>query len=203
MDRWLLLGVTGTGKTTFAKELIKRLLKMWPATPLYILEARDAGDFEEWYGDGLYLGEDPPPPIRKGAQVWRPGADRQQAYDAWFDMLLHTPGPLVLLNDEISAITKGTTATDSFQRIMKQGRALGKCVINCSQEFYGSPKQIRTQTTHVARWRMEGEQDVWSSNRFIRRAHNAPEPLHKYGFFYTRKDEQMPTRYYPSYKSFF
>jgi len=203
MDRWLLLGATGTCKTRFAKELIKRLLKLWPDTPLYILESKDAGDFEEWYGDGLYLGDEPPPLIRKGAQVWRPGADRQQAYDIWFDRLLHAEGPLILLNDEISSITRGSTATEPFQRLMKQGRGLGKCAINCSQEFHGSPKQIKTQTTHVCRWRMEGEQDVWSSNRFIRRAHDAPEPPHKYGFFYTRKDEMTPTRYYPRYQTFF
>lgn len=176
---------------------------MWPDTPFYILESKDAGDFEEWYDGGVFTGDTPPSTIRKGSQIWRPGADRPMAYDAWFDDLLHAPGPLLLLIDEVSSITRGSVATEPFQRLMKQGRGLGKCVINCSQEFYGSPKQIKTQTTHVARWRMEGDQDVWASNRFIRRAHDAPEPLHKYGFFYCRKDEQAPTRYYPRYQTFF
>lgn len=204
MDRWLLLGATGTGKTTFAKTLAKQLLGMFPETPFYILESRAANDFEEWYSN-LYVTDDPPPLIEKGAQVWRPGADRQSAYNEWFDRLLHAPGPAVILIDEISSIGKGKSndAPESFQRILKQGRALGKCMINCSQEFAGSPKQIKTQTTHVCRWRMEGDQDQWSANRLIRRAHNAPEPKHKYGFFYTRIDEPHTAEYYPTYKNFF
>lgn len=172
--------------------------------PFYVLESRAAGDFSEWYSN-LFASDEVPPLLEKGFQVWRPGADNQDAYDTWFDDLLHAPGPAIVLVDEISSIGKGKSndAPAGFQRILKQGRALGKCIINCSQEIGGTPKQIKTQTTHISRFRVTGEYDPRAANRLMHRPHDAPEPKHKYGFFYTRIDEPTPISYYGSYKDFF
>ncbi len=205
-DRWLILGATGTGKTTYARELLKHLHRVYPAVPIYILDSNGYGDFAEWHGNGgLWASENVPPPITKGIQVWQPGVDDQDAYAAWFDQTLRTTGPAITLVDEISSIgNKKGDAPREFERLLKQGRALGKLTINCSQEMAYVPKQIKTQTTHVVRFRMATTgYDNQTANAIMGREKSAPEPKARYGFLYRRIDKLMDVVEYASYQDFF
>jgi energy-coupling factor transporter ATP-binding protein EcfA2 len=205
-DRWLILGATGTGKTTFARELLKQLRGLYPDVPVYILDSKGYGDFAEWHGNGgLVASETMPPPIKKGIQIWQPGVDDQSEYAAWFDQLLRTPGPAITLVDEISSIgNKKGDAPREFERLLKQGRALGKLTINCSQEMAYVPKQIKTQTTHVVRFRMaQTGYDNQKANQIMGRPNTDPEPSERYGFFYRRIDKLMDVAEYATYKDFF
>lgn len=205
-DRWLVVGTTGSGKTTFARELVARLARLYPKAPIYVLDSKAVGDFSRWYGQAdLRMDVDVPPPIRQGLQIWQPGVDDQGAYDAWFEQLLRVPGPAITLVDEISSIGKGANndAPPGFQRLLKQGRAKGKLTINCSQEMAYVPRQIKTQTTHVVRFRLVGDYDPVTANRLMGRENRAAEPRHKYGFLYARLDKPGSLAEYASYKDFF
>ncbi len=205
-DRWLILGATGTGKTTYARELLKHLHRIYGEVPARILDSKGYGDFIQWHGNGgLWASEDVPPPITQGIQVWQPGVDDQDAYAEWFDQILRTPGPAITLIDEISSIGKKKgEAPREFERLLKQGRALGKLTINCSQEMAGVPKQIKSQTTHVVRFRMATTgYDNQQANHIMGRENNDPEPSAQYGFFYRRIDKLMAPIEYASYHDFF
>lgn len=201
-----MLGATGTGKTTFARKLIQQLHSIYPNIPVYILDSKMYNDFAEWHGNGgLWADERVPPPITHGFQVWQPQIDDQDTYAQWFDQLLRTPGPAITLIDEISSIGKNKgDAPREFERLLKQGRALGKLTINCSQEMAGVPKQIKSQTTHVVRFRMANTgYDNQQANRIMGRENNDPEPRAQYGFFYRRIDKFMQVVEYATHKDFF
>lgn len=203
-DRWLLLGTTGSGKTRFAKELTKRLHAIYPDTPVYILDSKALDDFTEWYS-GLVQGPEIPAPIDSGFQVWQPGQDNFAAYDQWFEQLLHTPGPAIVLIDEISSLGKGKgdIAPPGFQKLLKQGRAAGKSVINCTQEYSYVPRQIKNQTTHVVNFRLLPGPDLRFANVFLGRDGKAPPPRGRYGFFYRRTDSGAPAIEYAKFQDFF
>ena len=202
-DRWFIGGTTGTGKTTFAKQLVKELLRSY-TVPLYVLDSKALGDFKEWH-HGLVTDEQPPAAITSGVQIWQPGVDNQNAYDWWFTNILRSPGPSILLIDEISSLKKNANsdAPPGFQRLLKQGRAAGKLVVNCTQEMAGQPRQIITQTTHTVGFRMGGDYDQRVLNKLIGRDGSAPTPRATHGFFYRRMDRQMSPIEYTSYKDFF
>lgn len=183
-----------------------RLGRLYPETPAYILDSKAVGDFRMWYkGALLWQQETPPPPVEKGLVIWQPGVDNQDMYDAWFESLLRAPGASVTLVDELSSIGRGKNndAPPGFQRLLKQGRASGKSVINCTQELAYIPRQVKTQTTHAVRFRLAGDYDPVAANRLMGRENRASEPRAKYGFFYSRLDRPGSLAYYGSYRDFF
>lgn len=196
--------MTDCGKTTFAKALINHLHDSYEEVPVHILDTKASGDFREWYS-GLITSDDVPDPIESGFQVWQPGVDNQDRYDQWFERILHAPGPAILLIDEISSLGKGKSndAPPHFQRLLKQGRALNKSVINCSQEMAYAPRQIKTQTTHIVRFRMAPGFDPIAANKLMGRPPGDPEPRSKYGFYYGRTNKPGKVIEYSTYHDFF
>lgn len=201
----MVLGTTNSGKTTFVIELIRRMQSMYTGVPLYILDSKAAGDFAHWEAEGLWTSNDVPPPITSGVQVWQPGVDDLHAFDNWFQGIRYAPGPAMVFVDEVSSLVKhkGDDAPHYFQVLLKQGRALGKMVISCSQEMPYVPRQIKTQTTHIVRFRMLGTFDERESNKLMKRDPKAPEPKEEHGFFYGRTDRQGTVAEYATYKNFF
>ena len=205
-DRWLLLGTSGMGKTTFAQKLCDHLLKFYPSAVLYVLDTgQKGGDFDDY--PGIVYQDDAPLAIKKGVQVWRPSINDPRAFDEWFWNILQAGGPGIVLIDEIASLVKrqGQDAPPNFQRLMKQGRGKHLCVINCTQEMSPNPKPILTQTVHVVRFQMGGIENGYdrrASNLLIRRPGNAPEPA-KYAFDYVRVDEPMPPIRYSGHQAFF
>ncbi len=198
-DRWLIAGTTGTGKTTFCKVLISRLHAIYPTVPVYILDSKQADDFRGW--KTTVKQDAPPPTIREGIQIWQPGLDDKQIYDEWFGRLLHADGPAIVLIDEISSVSPSNMGPPNFQRLLKQGRGLRKCVLNCTQEMAYTPRQIVTQTTHIIRFRLGNQFDQDKANKLLGREAGSPEPSRKHGFFYARTD-QPGVLEYPDYHDF-
>lgn len=203
-DRWLIVGATGSGKTTFARRLLKEVRAMYSGLNVYVLDSKGVGDFDGW--PGLVMSDDPPAPLERGAgatQVWQPGVDDFAMYDDWFGELLKSPDEFILLIDELSSVTKKNgTAPDNFQKLMKQGRGKNKSVANCTQELAYISRQVVTQTTHIVRFLLVGEYDPRVGNRLVHRDARAPEP-NKYGFYYARVDKPTPPTHYRSLSEFF
>lgn len=203
-DRWLIVGTTGSGKTTMVRELLREMQKFYRGLNIYILDSKGVGDFDRM-GGTIINDDTPPEPMGAGSggiQIWQPSRDDFDAYDDWFGKLLKSPDPFVLDVDELSSITnRGGDGPVNYQRLMKQGRGKRKSLINCTQELAYIPRQVVTQTTHTLRFLLIGEYDPRIGNRLVRRGNRDPEPP-QYGFFYARMDKPHPSVLYRSYREF-
>lgn len=205
-DRWLGLGMTGTGKTTWAERLVTELRGLYPHVPVYVLDSKGDGFFDRW--KGVIEDDDPPAALAEpgGLQVWRPGTDDLGAYDEWFNRLLkggysvNAPDgvkrPKIVLVDELSSVcTRSGMGVQGYQKLLKLGRSLWISVVSLTQEASYVPRQVKNQSTHIVRFRLQDEIDAKKAARLmgqkLARGESPPEPRSQYGFFYCRLDKPV------------
>lgn len=208
-DRWYILGLTGSGKSYFAKRLIRNLARLFPVACLYILDSKGGDDFAGF--PGLIETPEPPRPLsgRSRIQVWRPPDDDFNAYDAWLGGILKARRPCIILIDELSSLAKGQSGQDyppNFAKVMKQGRSLGLCCVVLSQEAAYIPRQVKTQATHFVYFGVQddphGEAQAMRLLGFNPKEPRRPGAL--YSFFYRRLNPRAePAREYRGAQSFF
>jgi len=195
-QHWLILGMTGTGKTYFSKMLVGHLHQM-SAAPVYILDTKqDPADFGRY--PGRHETDEPPDPIQSGIQVWQPPMDDFAAYDEWFGNIMASHKewelPAIIYVDEIDNITKGVSqpvVPRNFTLAMKQGRSFGITMVALTQELARIARQVKTQTRHIVRFHLnEGMYDSQKGNRLVHRPPNASEPKAKFGFIYANTERQ-------------
>jgi hypothetical protein len=213
MHAWSILGVRDSGKTTFARELLRAYRRAYADVPIYILDTKQSGDFRGWRG--ATWSDTAPSPITHGMQIWQPLEDNQREYNQWLANIFYHRKPAIVFIDELSALTGEKENPNNFPRMyrvmLKQGRALGMCVFSLTQEAAYLPKQTLGQMTHFVRFRVQDEYDARKADSLlgrIRRADGAGdgggEPVDEHGFFYARMDKQpRQFHYYQSYRDFF
>lgn len=207
-DRWAILGVTKSGKTTFAKRLLEQLRALYEDVPVYIIDSKASGDFE---GIGqVYAGDKAPKPLRGGCLVWQPPRDDVHVYDQFFESVLKARQPGIILVDELSSLggNHGISFPVNFNRALKQGRALGISIISLTQEAAYIPRNVLGQTTHVIGFRLNNPADRERRDEYLGRIAprgvTLPEPAGKYGFFYNRLDgDSTGVAEYDSHQDFF
>jgi GTPase SAR1 family protein len=187
-DRWYILGMTGSGKTTFAKRLMRELRGLYPGAAAYILDSKGGDDFEGW--PGVVDRQDPPGSVQPGhIQVWRPPEDNASHYDAWLEMILKARRPAVVYIDELSSLSTGGGGTNyppALAKLLKQGRSLGICLVILTQEAAYIPRQIRTQATHLVKFRLQDDEHGQRQAARLLGQASISEPTADYGFFYRR-----------------
>ena len=205
-ERWFLGGMTGSGKTTFAKQLLMEMRKLWPNPPLYVLDSTNKGDFDNW--PGIVEQDKPPAPLRRpgDVQIWQPRGNDLGAYDAWFTSIVDVRKPAIVLVDELASISnRSGDAVQGYQLLQKQGRGHNICVISLSQEMAYIARQATNQASHFVRFGFQaGEYDAKKANRMVGRPPVAEEPPHEHGFWYARVNKRPVTPvYFDSFKTFF
>lgn len=204
-DRWFLLGMTGTGKTTFAQRLMRELRGLYPEAALFVLDSKGDPLFARW--PGVDTRQEPPPIPREpgGIQVWSPPWDDAAGYDAWFGEILKARRPAVVFVDELSSIggARGADFPVNFARLLKQGRALGISAIVLSQEAAYIPRQVMNQATHAAVFRLQDDVDLRRAAKLL--GFDDPRnPEREHGFHYRRlAPAPGVTLEYPGFREFF
>lgn len=190
-DRWYVLGVTGSGKTRFAKRLMRTLLALYPFANLYILDSKGGDDFAGW--PGLIPDQEPPAPLYRqgGIQIWQPPDDDSADYATWLAGIKEARRPAILLIDELSSLgAHGSTSFPvQYARLLKQGRSLRICVVTLSQEAAYIPRQVSKQTTHLVYFRLspDDRHGITQAARLLGMPDGSnPEPGARFGFFYRR-----------------
>jgi len=201
----LILGMTGSGKTTFTSKLTKHIITDY-GVPQSILDSKPAQEFDG-YPD-LIRSERPPKLAEKGQQVWRPPRLSFDVLNEYFDMILRDGRPRIVWINEVGSIVKGETnptAPDKFNDLAQMAREFGITLIVETQKLARIPASAKAQATHIIRLRLSpaAPYDQRIGNRLVGLAPDTPEPRAQHGFKYRRIDGDEPCRYYPSYHDFF
>jgi hypothetical protein len=211
-DSWAVLGVKGSGKTTFARALLPRMNEFYPAARNYILDSKGYGEFDDYAAlpnAFLHVEQKAPLPLERpgSVQVWKPPLNDQSQYNIWFGNILRAQKPCIILVDEAASLTdkRGGEFPQNFVLLLKQGRIMDECVISMSQEFAAMERNIFGQATHFLRFFLINRYDLRESNSLLgfgeRDRYRNPSKEH--GFFYRRLDRPaLPTFEYYGYQEF-
>lgn len=214
------LGATGTGKTYFNTELIRRfILATEGYMPVYILDTKcpitspGMSDFKEFFRQDIgerITGNKVPKPIqpkgRNFVQVWTPEEDILELYDEYFKGIYQAGTPAVVVVDELSSVSSVRGDITRYHNILlKQGRGLSISSINLTQSPSFIGQSIIRQAMHVVRFRLNDGYDAKKLNGVMGKAVEE-EPTDQYGFWY--RNVQIPVRkspaaYYKDMQEFF
>lgn len=187
-DRWLLLGTSGSGKTTAGRLLSDEYTRLFPGLPRYFVDSKAMGDFDR-YGPPI-ISQAPPKlsALRAGVQVWQPPRDDLHAYDSYFEQLVKGRRPALVFIDELSSIggRRGDDYPDHFIRCLKQGRGIGIVVIVLSQAVQGMPHETLDQISHILRFRLQSPYGGWYVDNRMLGIGRSLEPSSAHGFWYLR-----------------
>lgn len=207
------MGVTGSGKTLFAKRLVRQLAGLFAGVNVYALDSKGADDFATW--PGLVAEQEAPAALRRpgGIQVWQPPDDDSADYDAWLGGIKEAKLPSIVLIDELSSL--GANGPQSYPanlaRLLKQGRSLRICVVCLTQEAAYIPRQIAKQASHFVYFGLSPDDyhgNVQAANLLSmprpRQNEPGPTPGRQYGFYYRRLlPKAGPVVEYDRYQEFF
>lgn len=204
-DRWTGLGITGSGKTVWAKQLVKRLQTSYPGVRTYILDSKDMGDFDDTPGLRV-TGQQAPDALRRGGQVqiWQPPLNNIHQYHRWFMNILRARKPAIVLVDELASLgeEKPGQYPQGYALLVKQGRKAEICVISLTQEAAAIPRQTMGQMMHFVRFRLENDYDKRVAAKRLN-IEKEKEPRNAYGFFYRRLDRPGQAHEYRDWQEFF
>lgn len=226
-DRWVLIGATGAGKTTFAKRLLwtyfRAAQQRGGTLPIYIVDTKGFAaarlgrdDFRAFYAGGMgilhRLAEPPKIELPKDGPrfvVWQPDPElvTPDHFDAFFAALYRSGIPSLTYIDELSSLTDATGRhfPRYYDILLKQGRGLYQALITTTQSPAYVPPSVIRQTTHMVRFRLNDTYDAQKIWRVMGRAVET-EPPDEYGFWYRdvrRPIAKNPPIYFRDVREFF
>lgn len=220
-DRFALIGMTRTGKTTVARQIVRKFAQSYPGLRIHIFDPKDTGDY-----DGIMRGlagasslpiyhirsKQPPDILRQsGILIWHPKGSGFEDMERFFRALADDPEPSLTVIDETRRLSKrmgdGTSYPLSVATLMQEGAGNLHAVMVLLQEIAGTARQFMGQSTHVLRFRLENAYDERATERRFARARRAgritnEEPSHWHGFFHSRVDALDQAREYSSWQNF-
>lgn len=193
-NHWLLVGATGTGKTTALRRLVAKICSLYPGLPVNTLDLKGAGDFDHWPG---LLQQDEAPTLQKvGFQVWQPILEMELQIESYLRSI-EKAAPRIAVIDELQYLCyRGGRFSEGYRRLLKLGRALPVGTITGTQELAGIPRQAIGQATWILRFRLQNLYDQTTADRL---AHNGEgEPPDEHGFYFNRVGSPHQAWYYSS-----
>lgn len=205
-DRWAIAGMSGSGKTTWAKQLIPRMFE-WYQCPIYILDSKGEGIYDDIANEINVLQDAPAALKEPRIFVWKPPLDVLDEYDLWLQNILKARQPGVVLIDELANLGRGNAQSyvTNYQLLLKQGRSLKLSTISMTQDLAYIPRQTMGQTTHFLRFLLQNPQDIRNAAALLGLPDDSRrlQPPYPYGFFYKRVDRPSPVVSFENWQTFF
>lgn len=195
-DRWLIPGMTESGKTTFSKLLAERMSRLYPQARFYILDSKFAGDFDKYPGRVMSDMAPRKPGGNQRVQVWQPILIDPDQVEQWLWQVLHDP-PAILFVDELVHLCYGKKSfSENYSRIQKLGRMLPVGCITCTQELVDIPRNALGQATHIARFRLNLPYEQRLMKSVMHAKNDLGEPPDAHGFYYSQTTSRAEPEYY-------
>lgn len=204
--RLAVIGMSGSGKTTFARQLIPRM-RAWFHVPVIIFDTKGQGEFDD-IATTLSIDQRAPEfPSDNGVFVWKPPLDMLEEYDLFLERILKARRPCFVVIDELANFGRGNpdSYVPNYALLLKQGRGLNICTLSMVQEYAAIPRQTVGQTSHLFRFHLLNDYDRLRLNRMLglSKMQQDLEPPVPFGFFYRRVDKPGPVYSYNNWQEFF
>lgn len=216
-DRFALVGMTRTGKTTTARQIIRKYIQSYPGLRVHVFDPADRGDY-----DGVARGLGVPvhhvrskgaPDILRqpGVLFWHPKQSTFEDMSTFFQRIVDDPEPSLNVIDETRRLSKrlgdGTSFPIAVATLMQEGGGNLHASLVLLQEIAGTARQFMGQSTHLLRFRLENAYDERATERRFARARKAgrittAEPAHWHGFYHSRVDMLDQAREFSSWQQF-
>lgn len=217
-DRWVLLGASGTGKTTFALMLIAALWRFY-RVPTNILNTKPDDKVSTFRPSGVTTGRGfplvtitknaAPQPLKVwGVQNWEPEDNPIDEYAIYMERIRQMARgkrgvPSIFYADELANLggNSGDTYPPEMSRLLKQARSLKVTTILGNQGYAKMPRDVIGQATHLVVFALRLSYD----RREVAKQLDIDELTidHPFGFWHTRLDRIEPAVYYRDAQSFF
>ena len=200
-DRFLLIGTSGSGKTTAAKLLDRALAKLYPYHRHYILDSKHDGDFDRY--PGIVKGDLAPgkPGRNQRYQVWQPLQEDPEQIEQWLWNIRHDAPAFVLIDELYTLVYKRNEYSREFNIIQKTGRSLPVGSIVLTQELSRIPANAYKQSVHRFGFYVEGEYDTRLRNLMLKYP-KLENPEHEHGFYYQHINARGEPAYFESIQHF-
>ncbi len=193
-NHWLLVGATGTGKTTAMRRLIAAICSLWPGLPVNLLDLKMTGDFDHW--PGVVQSDEAPTLQEVGFQVWQPIIEAEAQIERYLRSI-EAAAPRICAIDELQYLCyRGGRFSEGYRRLLKLGRALPVGTFTGTQELAGIPRQAIGQCTWILRFRLQNQYDQVVADRLANNREG--EPADEHGFYFNRVGSLNQAWYYRS-----
>ena len=207
---WLLAGITGAGKTTLARELVKNLASLAESAGftrwrLFILDGIHQGDYDAFAN---HVESVKAPDVRlKGkqrVQVWHPLLEDALECEKWLREIRESANKevptFVLINELEEVIYEKMGFSEEYRKLEKMGRGKKITVITLTQEASYIPRTALGQATYWIRFFLGNEVDSRKLDKKMRNF--AGEPTTPFGFFFNWRGNRGEALFYRDMKEF-
>jgi energy-coupling factor transporter ATP-binding protein EcfA2 len=141
-ERVLIVGQTGMGKTTMAAYLAEMLQPI----RLVIVDPKRELDLRQPVTHSV---TDLPEALRQPICHWMPDRVDRATLEEGFQLIWHTPGPLLVWVDEAALCSSDSWIPEGLRMLIIAGRQGGKMVLACTQRLVECHPVFRSQSEHI------------------------------------------------------
>jgi energy-coupling factor transporter ATP-binding protein EcfA2 len=199
-DKWLLMGTSGSGKTTGLKYLDSVYTRLFPTARHYLLDSKLDGDFDSF--PGLVKNDLCPQKPGRNAryQTWQVVQIIPEQIEKWLWGIRHDAPAVVEIDELYTLCYKKNQYSTEYNILQKVGRSLPVGSITNTQELSQIPANAYKQATHRLGFYLDGEYDRRIRNAMLK--HKVEDPRDQYGFYYQHVNGRGEPGYFSSIQEF-